>query len=41
MLHTLQEFFEHTKGIAYIFAVVIMVAFIFYWLFLVDRDSKS
>ncbi len=39
-MHTLHEFMMHTKGISYLLAVVIMSAFIFYWLFLVDREKK-
>ena len=39
-MHNLHEFMMHTKGISYLLAVVIMTGFVFYWLFLVDREKK-
>jgi hypothetical protein len=40
-MHTLQEFMQHTKGIAYFLGAAVLLAFIFFWLFLTDRQGKS
>ncbi len=40
-MHTLQEFLIHTKGLCYIAAGFFLVAFIPFWLFLIDRQEKS
>lgn len=38
-MSTLFDFMSYTKGLTYLFAVIFMVGFIFYWLFLVDRED--
>lgn len=40
-MQTLHDFMMHTKGISYLFAVILMVGFLFFWLFLVDRERKK
>lgn len=37
---TLFDFMTYTKGVTYLLAVLFMVGFTFFWLFLVDRDKK-
>jgi len=39
MFHTLQDFMQHTKGVSYVIAGCILVAFIGFWLFLVGREE--
>ena len=39
-MHTLQEFLTHTKGLCYILGGIFLVAFIPFWLFLVERQKK-
>ena len=39
--HTLQEFLHTTKSVSYLIAVIIMVCFIPFWLFLTDREKKK
>jgi hypothetical protein len=40
MFHTLQDFLHHTKGISYLIAGAILLAFIFFWFFLTGREEK-
>ena len=39
-METLQEFLTHTKGVSYLIAVIVMVGFIPFWSFLIDREDK-
>ena len=39
IFHTLQEFMTHTKGVTYIFIIVILLAMLGFWNFLVERDE--
>lgn len=40
-MHTLQEFFAHTKGVSYILAVILLMASISFWRFLTEREEKA
>lgn len=40
-MHTLQEFFAHTKGISYILAVILLACSIPFWRFLTERDEQE
>ena len=40
-MHTLQEFATFTKGFCYVLAGVVLLVFIPFWLYLVDRDKKD
>jgi hypothetical protein len=39
--HTLNEFMLHTKGVLYLLAVGSLVAFVFFWRFVQDREKKE
>jgi type II secretory pathway component PulF len=39
-MNTLQEFMTFSKGWAYFLALVLIVAFIFFWRFLTDREER-
>ena len=39
-MHTLQEFMHHTKGVAYVLGAVVLLGFIFFWLFLTERQGR-
>ena len=39
-MHTLQEFMQHTKGMAYVLGGLVLLGFIVYWMFLTDRQPK-
>ncbi len=41
MFHTLQEYLHHTKGVSYLVAGAVLVAFIGFWLFLVGRERRE
>ncbi len=38
-MQTLQEFLTHTKGLGYIVAGIFLLAFIPFWLFLINRQD--
>ena len=38
---TLQEFMTHTKGVTYVLMVVILLAMLGFWHFLVERDDDE
>jgi hypothetical protein len=40
-MHTLQEFFAHTKGISYLLAVILLIGSIPFWRFLTEREEKE
>ena len=40
-MHTLQEFLAHTKGLCYILSGIVLVSFIPFWLFLIEREKKD
>lgn len=39
--HTLQDFYTFTKGSCYVVMLIILVCFIPFWLYLVDREKKD
>lgn len=39
--YTYQQFFTHTKGIAYILMVVALIGIAFFWRFLSGRDDEK
>jgi hypothetical protein len=39
-MHTLQEFFAHTKGISYLIAVILLAGSIPFWRFLTEREKE-
>ncbi len=41
MHHNLHEYLLHTEGLSYLASLVILVLFIPFWRFLVERESKS
>jgi hypothetical protein len=41
VVYTLQEFLNRTKGVSYLLAVLILVAFIGFWLFLTGRERDE
>lgn len=38
-MHTLQEFFAHTKAISYLLAVILLIGSIPFWRFLTEREE--
>ena len=40
-MHTMQEFLTSTKGMGYIIAGLLMVLFVPFWLYLVDREKSE
>ncbi len=38
-MQTLQEFLTHTEGLGYIVAGIFLLAFIPFWLFLINRQD--
>ena len=38
-MQTLQDFLTHTKGLGYIVAGIFLLAFILFWLFLINRQD--
>lgn len=40
-METMQEYMNLTKGVSYLIAVAIMVGFIPFWRFLVDREEDD
>ncbi len=40
-LHTLQEFMAYTKSITYLIAVVALFGYVWFWLYLIDRDDDE
>ena len=40
-MHTLQEFFAHTKAVSYLIALVLMTGFIPFWRFLTERERNK
>ena len=41
MHETLQGFFEHTKGVSYLLAVILLIGSIPFWKFLTEREEKG
>lgn len=39
--HTLQDFLTFTEGSCYVVMLIILVCFIPFWLYLVDREEKE
>jgi hypothetical protein len=39
--YTLQDFYTHTKGIAYILIVVTLLGMAGFWLYLTDQESDD
>ena len=39
--HTLNEFLLHTKGVLYLLGIGSLVAFIWFWKFVQDREKKD
>jgi hypothetical protein len=39
--HSLQEFMSHTKGLLYLLSVGYLVAFVFFWRYLHDRENED
>jgi hypothetical protein len=40
-MHTLQEFFAHTKAVSYIVAVILLIGSIPFWRFLSERGERK
>jgi hypothetical protein len=40
-MHTLQEFFAHTKAVSYIVAVILLIGSIPFWRFLTERGERE
>lgn len=40
-MHTLQEFFQFTKGLTYIIAGLFLLASIGFWLYLTNREDSE
>lgn len=40
-MYTLHEFATRTEGISYLLSAVILLSFIFFWLFLTDREPRE
>jgi hypothetical protein len=40
-MHTLFDFLTHTKGVAYIVAGLLLVAYIPFWKFLTEREREE
>ena len=40
-LHTLQEFFAHTKGVIYLLIIVTLIGMTAYWRFLTAKDDED
>ena len=41
MFHTLQDFTAHAKGVSYLLAGLILLAFVPFWLFLTKKVSRK
>ena len=41
MFHTLHELTFHTEAISYVLSLVVLVAFIPFWRFVVEREPKD
>jgi hypothetical protein len=39
IFYTLQEFMTHTKSVTYILIIVVLLAMLGFWSFLVERDD--
>lgn len=39
MYYTLQDFLTHTKGVAYILIVLILLGMLGFWIYLTGRDE--
>ncbi len=40
MFHTLHEFVLHVEGISYLVSLLVLVSFIAFWRFLMDREGS-
>jgi hypothetical protein len=41
IFYTYQEFYTHTKGVAYLLMFAALIGFIFFWRFLTGKDDEK